>query len=38
MIVMQPALGQMEIAPMPARNRAFTRYALEVDAKATAVA
>jgi isopenicillin-N N-acyltransferase like protein len=38
MIVMQPALGQMEIAPMPARNRAFTRYALDIDGMVSAVA
>jgi isopenicillin-N N-acyltransferase-like protein len=38
MIVMQPALGRMEIAPMPARNRTFTRYALDVGSNVTAVA
>ncbi len=31
MIVMQPALGRMEIAPMPALNREFTSYALEME-------
>jgi len=29
MVVMQPALGVMEVAPLPALNRAFTRYSLE---------
>lgn len=28
MIVMEPALGVMEVAMLPARNRAFTRFAL----------
>jgi isopenicillin-N N-acyltransferase-like protein len=31
MIVMQPALGRMEIAPMPALQREFTGYALEME-------
>ncbi len=30
MIVMEPALGIMEIAPLPALNRRFTTYRLEV--------
>jgi isopenicillin-N N-acyltransferase-like protein len=30
MIVMQPALGRMEVAPMPAHNRQFTTYTLEM--------
>ena len=29
MVVMQPALGVMEVAPLPALNRTFTRYSLE---------
>jgi len=29
MIVMDPARGTMDIAPLPATNRTFTRYALE---------
>jgi isopenicillin-N N-acyltransferase like protein len=29
MILMQPALGVMEIAPLPALNRHFTRYSLD---------
>jgi isopenicillin-N N-acyltransferase-like protein len=29
MVVMQPALGVMEVAPLPALNRIFTRYSLE---------
>ena len=31
MIVMQPASGEMDVAPMPALNRVFTRYSLEHD-------
>jgi isopenicillin-N N-acyltransferase like protein len=31
MIVMQPALGRMQVAPMPALNREFTDYALEME-------
>lgn len=30
MVVMQPALGVMEVAPLPALNRTFTRYSLEI--------
>lgn len=30
MILMRPALGEMEIAPLPALNRSFTRYSLEL--------
>ena len=29
MIVMQPASGEMDVAPMPAFNRVFTRYSLQ---------
>jgi hypothetical protein len=28
MIVMEPAAGIMEVAPLPALNRHFTRYSL----------
>lgn len=35
MIVMTPAQGVMEIAPLPAENRSFTRYDLTMDARAT---
>lgn len=28
MVVMQPAAGIMEVAPLPALNRTFTRYSL----------
>ena len=35
MIVMEPAAGVMEIAPLPALNRTFTRYELAME---TAVA
>jgi isopenicillin-N N-acyltransferase like protein len=31
MVVMQPALGLMEVAPLPALNRSFTRYSLQPD-------
>jgi len=31
MIVMQPGLGRMQIAPMPALNRGFTTYVLESE-------
>jgi isopenicillin-N N-acyltransferase-like protein len=37
MVVMDPALGVMEVAPLPALNRRFTRYRLG-DAPAMAVA
>ena len=30
MIVMEPALGMMEVAPLPALNRRFTTYRLEI--------
>jgi isopenicillin-N N-acyltransferase-like protein len=36
MIVMEPALGIMEVAPLPALNRRFTTYRLEVGRPATA--
>lgn len=38
MIVMQPGLGQMQVAPLPALNRKFTTYALEMEKTARAVA
>ena len=39
MIVMEPALGVMEVAPLPALNRHFTTYRLEASrGAATAVA
>jgi isopenicillin-N N-acyltransferase like protein len=31
MIVMQPASGEMDVAPMPALNQIFTRYSLQHD-------
>jgi len=37
MIVMEPALGVMEIAPMPAANRRFTTYRLDGDEPQDAV-
>jgi isopenicillin-N N-acyltransferase-like protein len=37
-IVMEPALGVMEVAPLPALNRRFTSYRLGVGPAATAAA
>ncbi|MGX7871753.1 hypothetical protein ACVDG5_001475 [Mesorhizobium sp. ORM6] len=31
MIIFEPASGIMEIAPLPAENRIFTRYELAMD-------
>ena len=31
MVVMEPAAGLMEVAPLPALNRVFTRYSLQDD-------
>jgi len=31
MVVMEPASGIMEVAPLPAQNRVFTRYSLTAD-------
>jgi len=28
-VVMKPALGVMEVAPLPGLNRSFTRYSLQ---------
>ena len=36
MVVMQPALGEMDVAPMPALNRVFTRYGLNDEPLALA--
>jgi isopenicillin-N N-acyltransferase-like protein len=36
MILMEPALGVMEVAPLPALNRQFTTYTLEVVAASRA--
>ncbi|WP_439499393.1 C45 family autoproteolytic acyltransferase/hydolase [Bosea sp. (in: a-proteobacteria)] len=38
MILIEPALGIMEVAPMPALNRQFTRYSLDGDPVAVAIA
>jgi isopenicillin-N N-acyltransferase-like protein len=38
MIVMQPQQGFMEVAPMPALNRHFTRYDLKMESSVRAVA
>ncbi|MES3000816.1 MAG: C45 family peptidase [Pseudomonadota bacterium] len=29
MVIMEPAVGEMDVTPLPALNRAFTRYSLE---------
>ncbi|MFM0290832.1 C45 family autoproteolytic acyltransferase/hydolase [Paraburkholderia megapolitana] len=31
MVVMEPALGEMDVAPLPALNRTFTRYSLTAE-------
>ena len=31
MILMEPASGLMQVAPLPALNREFTSYRLEID-------
>ena len=31
MVIMEPAVGEMEVAPLPALNRVFTRYSLDRD-------
>jgi isopenicillin-N N-acyltransferase-like protein len=36
MLVMQPGKGTMELAPLPALNKTFTRYTLELEAAAAA--
>jgi isopenicillin-N N-acyltransferase-like protein len=38
MVVMQPALGMMEVCPLPALNREFTSYRVGVDRSATRAA
>ncbi len=38
MVVMEPALGIMEVAPLPALNRIFTSYSVAVDRAATRAA
>jgi hypothetical protein len=38
MIVMQPALGRLEVAPLPAFNRQFGVYLLEMETAARQVA
>lgn len=38
MVVMQPALGVMEVCPLPALNRHFTRYSLSGEPQALAQA
>jgi isopenicillin-N N-acyltransferase-like protein len=38
MVVMQPALGVMEVAPLPALGLSFTRYELAMDQTATRAA
>jgi isopenicillin-N N-acyltransferase-like protein len=36
MIVMVPGAGEMDVAPMPALNRVFTRYSLHHEPLAEA--
>jgi isopenicillin-N N-acyltransferase-like protein len=31
MVIMEPAVGEMEVAPLPALNRTFTRYSLTTE-------
>ncbi|MDB5873501.1 MAG: peptidase acyl-coenzyme A:6-aminopenicillanic acid acyl-transferase [Ramlibacter sp.] len=31
MVIMEPAIGEMDVTPLPARNRAFTRYSLSAE-------
>jgi hypothetical protein len=38
MVVMQPALGVMEVCPLPALNRTFTRYSLSEEPRSVAQA
>jgi len=38
MVVMEPAIGQMDVAPLPALNRTFTRYSLTAEPQALAAA
>jgi isopenicillin-N N-acyltransferase-like protein len=38
MIVMEPARGVMDVAPLPALNRQFTTYRLEMSSAARAAA
>ena len=38
MVVMRPALGVMEVCPLPAQNRTFTEYRLRIERAARTVA
>ncbi|HCQ45495.1 MAG: C45 family autoproteolytic acyltransferase/hydrolase [Achromobacter sp.] len=38
MVVMEPAVGLMEVAPLPALNRTFTRYSLTAEPELLAAA
>ena len=31
MVVMEPAMGEMEVVPLPALNRVYTRYSLTAE-------
>jgi isopenicillin-N N-acyltransferase-like protein len=31
MVIMEPAVGEMDVTPLPARNRVFTRYSLSQE-------
>jgi hypothetical protein len=37
MVIMEPAVGEMEVAPLPAINRSFTRYSLSAEPVALAL-
>ena len=37
MVIMEPAMGEMEVAPLPALNRVFTRYSLSGEPELVAV-
>jgi hypothetical protein len=38
MVIMEPARGMMEVAPLPALNREFTRYSFTQEPVNVAVA
>jgi hypothetical protein len=38
MVIMEPAAGLMEVAPLPALNRSFTRYSLNAEPELLAAA
>jgi len=36
MVVMEPAVGEMDVTPLPARNRSYTRYSLSAEPRVIA--